>query len=461
MLRPHQRPMVDFIIDHPRANCFAPMGSGKTYATLTALDALSLTEDVFPALVVAPLRVARTTWPDEVRKWPELSHLRVSVITGAADERRNALATRAQVYTTNYENLPWLVEHLGDAWPFKTVICDESSKLKGHRLRGGSKRAAALAKRVHRRTRRYLGLTGTPAPNGLLDLWGQQWFVDAGLALGKSFSGFRSRWFDAVRVGEDPHAIKYVPLPGAQRQIEAAIKPTSFTLDMRDWFDLKAPIVTDVEVDMPPSAAKLYDEMAHDLYVEIMGQGVEAANVATKSMKCLQIAGGALYTDDACTQYATVHTAKLDALEDIVEEAAGAPVLVAYQFRHELDRLLTRFPQARELDANPQTIRDWNDGAIPVLLAHPASAGHGLNLQDGGNILVYFSHWWNLEERMQIAERIGPLRQLQAGHDRPVFIYNLIARDTLDRTVIERDGDKQSVQQSLLDAMKRRFGGAA
>jgi len=448
--RPYQTHIVKHIHEHDRCGVFAGMGLGKTISTYTALDALFMAGETHPVLVLAPLRVAKTTWPEEARKWSHLRHVSVMSIVGSEPERRLALRYDASVYTTNYENLEWLVNYYGERWPFRTVIADELTKLKSFRLRQGGKRAGALAKVAHTKVKRFVGLTGTPAPNGLADLWGQMWFIDGGHRLGRTYDAFRRRWFQKSYDGYG-----MTPLPHAQDQIQGAIKDVCLTVDAADWFDLEAPIVNNIYVDLPPRARRLYRDMEKQMFMELEGHDVEAFSAASRTIKCLQIANGAAYIDDA-QNWRDVHDEKLEALEDIVEEANGAPVLVAYHFKSDLSRLERAFPAGRVLDASPATLQAWNKGHIPVLFAHPASAGHGLNLQDGGNILVYFGHWWNLEERMQILERIGPTRQLQAGYKRPVFVHNIIARDTVDEDVIERVNSKRDVQKILLDAMKRR-----
>lgn len=448
--RDWQPSMTGHILDVDRGALFCPMGSGKSSATLTALDTLFLAGEDHPVLVMAPLRVARTTWPEEARKWSHLRHVSVMPIVGSEDERRAALKYDASVYTCNYENVPWLVEYYGERWPFRTIVADESTKLKSFRLRQGGKRAAALAKVAHPKTARFVELTGTPSPNGLQDLWGQMWFLDGGVRLGRTFEAFKQRWFQK---SHDGYGLN--PLPHAQAEIQEKLKDICLTIDLADYVQIDEPVVTPVYVDLPPRAAALYKDMERKMFMELDGHDVEAFNAAARTIKCLQIANGAAYVDDQ-GNWKDVHEEKILALEDIVEEAGGMPVLVAYHFKSDLVRLQKAFPQGRPLDAHPQTIKDWNDGKIPVLFAHPASAGHGLNLQDGGNILVYFGHWWNLEERMQILERIGPTRQMQAGHNRPTFVYNIIARGTVDEDVIERVETKREVQDILLSAMKRR-----
>jgi len=452
--RPYQTQIIEHILDHPRCGIWAGMGMGKTTATLTALSALELVEPG-PALVVAPLRVAQSTWPSEAKKWAHLSDVEIVPIVGTPAQRAAALKKDAPVYTTNYENLPKLVEHFGTRWPFKKIVADESTKLKGFRLRQGGKRAQALGKVAHAHATRFIELTGTPSPNGLIDLWGQAWFLDRGERLGRSFRGFTDRWFRSERVGADPHAVKLEPYPHARGEIENRLRDLCLSLDARDWFDIREPIVTTIEVDLPDAVRKLYNDMEREMFMSLQDNDIEAFNAASRTIKCLQIANGAVYVDEAASAYEEVHDAKLQALEEVIEEAAGMPVLVSYHFKSDLARLQKAFPKGRVLDKDPQTIDDWNAGEIPLLFAHPASAGHGLNLQDGGNILAFFGHWWNLEEFQQIVERIGPTRQAQAGHDRPVFIYHIIARDTVDELVMARRESKREVQDLLLDAMKR------
>jgi SNF2 family DNA or RNA helicase len=423
------------------------MGGGKTVSTLTALERLSLLEDVYPVLVLAPLRVARATWPEEPKRWQHLRHLSVSVITGTPKQRERALAKDADIYCTNYDNLVWLRKELGDAWPFKTVVADEFTRLKSFRLRQGGSRARALGQVAHTHVSRFIGLTGTPAPNGVKDLWGQMWYLDEGERLGRTFSAFEQRWF---RKGYDGYSL--VPYDHTQAEVEGRLKDICLTVT---GLDVDEPIVNPIYVDLPPMARKVYDAMEKEMFAVLNEEGVEAVNAAVRTQKCLQLANGALYTDDA-GNWEEAHATKLDALESVIEEANGAPVLVAYNFKHDLQRLQSSFRQGRVLDADPNTIKQWNAGEIPLLFAHPASAGHGLNLADGGNIIAFYGVNWSLEEHLQIIERIGPMRQKQAGYDRPVFVYPILARGTVDDMVMERLSSKRSVQDVLLEAMKRR-----
>lgn len=453
---PYQHLIIDHAIELSRNNVWCGMGMGKTISALTAIEDLFMCgAETQPVLVLAPLRVARSTWPDEVDKWNHLRNIEMQPVVGTPAQRLKALQnTNASVYTTNYDNLVWLVETLGDRWPFGTVVADESTRLKSFRLRQGGKRAAALAKVAHKHVHRWMNLTGTPAPNGLIDLWGQAWFVDQGQRLGRTYGAFTSRWFNNIQFPGQQWS-KLEPFTHSQDEIQHALSDVTISLNAADWFDIKAPISNVIKVDMPSKVRQQYKEMEKEMFLELNGEGIEAPNAAAKTMKCLQIASGAVYIDDA-GNWTELHDAKLQALDSIISEAAGMPVLVAYHWKHDLERLLNAFPKGQHLDQDPQTIRDWNAGKIPVLFAHPASAGHGLNLQDGGNILVFFSHWWDLEQYQQIIERIGPTRQAQAGHNRPVWIHHIIAEGTIDELVMQRRESKRDVQDLLLHAMKKR-----
>ena len=446
MLRPYQEIIAQHILANERCNVWSFMGSGKTLAALTALDYLyRFGFESQPTLVLAPLRVARSVWSAEAKKWDHLN-LDVVPIIGTEAERLRALKRDAPVYTINYENLPWLTARLRGKWPFGAGVADESTKLKGHRLNSGGLRAASLAKVAHK-TKRWINLTGTPSPNGLIDLWGQQWFVDGGKRLGNTFTAFKNRWFyqDFNGYGVKPHEF-------AQAQIQARLSDCTLSIKAEDWFDVAAPVVTDLWVDLPTKAMRLYRDMEREMFIELEGAGIEAFNSASMTMKCLQLANGAIY-DQAGEQWSEVHDAKLDALAEVLEEAAGAPVMVVYHFRHDLARIQKRF-KARVLETERDEA-EWNAGQIPLLAVHPDSAGHGLNLQDGGNIIVFFGHWWNLEAYQQVIERIGPVRQWQSGHKRNVYVYHILAKGTVDREVMLRRQTKASIQDLLLNAMRR------
>lgn len=461
--KPYQGHIIGHELDTPRAAVWAGMGMGKTSSTLTALDTLELV-DPGPALVLAPLRVAQSTWPDEVAKWNHLRNIEVVPIIGTPQERRAALKQPGNVFTINYENLPWLLETVGKDWPFRKVVADEATRLKAWRgsyqrhyktgkvfLRATTgRRSTALARVAHNKVKYLWELTGTPSPNGLKDLWAQAWFLDAGKRLGSTFDAFKQRWFST---DFDGYGLK--PHPFAQEQIQDRLRDLCLSLDAKDWFDIKEPIVNVVRVDLPSKARRLYENMQKEMFMEIAGKGIEAVNAAVKTMKCLQLASGSVWVDRETEQWADVHDGKLQALESIQEEAAGMPLLVRYHWVPSRERILKAFPKARMLDDDPQTIRDWNAGKIPLLVAHAQSCGHGLNLQDGGNVYVEFDGWWDLEHYQQITERIGPTRQAQSGHDRPVFHYHIVANGTLDDLVMSRLEGKRSVQDLLLEFMKR------
>lgn len=450
--RDFQSTAMGFIMDTPRGNLWADMGMGKTVSTLSALDALWLIGSRFyPALVIAPLRVARGVWPAEVQKWDHLNGMRVSAIVGGEAARRDALKRPADVYTINFENLPWLVKLVGNDWPFKIVIADESTNLKGFRLRKGGIRAAALSK-IASKTGRWINLTGTPATNGLTDLWGQNWFIDHGKRLGLSYTAFEQRWFTR---NQYTHQIK--PLPHAQEEIIAAMSDVTLSLKSTDYFDVREPFEHIVPVELPLPARKLYRQMEDELAIELEGQEIEALSAAAKSQKLLQIASGAIY--DAEHEWKLVHREKLEALQSILNDLAGNPLICAYHFQSDLARIKKQFPFARELHTQKDE-DDWNKGKIKLLLLHPDSAGHGLNLQDGGHHIAFFSHWWRLESFLQAIERIGPVRQLQSGYDRLTYIHHIVATDTVDEDVMERRKTKRSVQDLLRAGINRRRAAA-
>lgn len=447
--RPWQKVIIDFILDTKRCNIWCDPGGGKTVATYTAFQILMMCgSNFFPTLVLAPLRVARDVWPAERYKWDHLDGMHVSPIIGDAEDRRRALNRDADVYCINYENIPWLIEHLGDKWPFKTVIADESTKLKGYRSRQGTARAQKLAT-IARKTGRWINLTGTPAPNGLKDLWGQTWFLDYGERLGKTWTDFKDNYFTY-----DEYTRELTPRPEAQERIQQKLADITLTIQMKDWIDLREPISHIVEVELPADRMKEYRKLEKEMFVTLQNSiELTALSAAAKTTKCLQFAAGAVYHDG--NNWTTVHDVKLEALDEIIEETAGSNLLIAYNWKHDAARIMKRYPDARLLKTK-QDMDDWNAGKISKGLAHPQSAGHGLNLQGGGHHIVHYSLWWGLEAFLQINERIGPVRQMQAGFDRPVYVHKIIVKGTLDGDVLERLESKQSVQDILLAAMKKR-----
>lgn len=454
--RPYQKLIIDHILTHKRCAVWAGMGLGKTVSTLEAIRQLKEKGEAKKVLVLAPLRVARTTWPDEVTKWDSFKHFKVATIIGSGYNREKALKNKkADVYTMNYENLPWFLEEYleGDPskWPFDMVVLDESTRIKGARTRCGSKRAQVLVKAMSY-VDRIVELTGTPAPNGYEDLWGQFYLLDGGERLGKTFTNFHERFFRPMRIGNIPNAIKWEPLEWTEAEMKRRTADIALTVNAEDWFDIDEPIYSTVEVELPKAARRVYNELEREFFTELSsGAEAEAANAAVKTNKLLQVASGAIYIDSTGKEFEMLHKAKLEALRSIVMEASGSPVLVAYAFKHEAERILETFKGSRLLDKDPETIRAWNRGEIPVLLAHPASCGHGLSMQDGGHHLVFFGTGWSLEEHEQIIERIGPTRQAQSGHPRPVFVYSIVAKDTMDEDVQERIKTKRSVLDILLE----------
>ena len=436
------------------------------------LDAIYLGGESAPTLILGPLRVARKVWSDEVHKWDHLAGLSVVPIIGSEKERLAALRLDAPVYTTNYENLVWLIEHWGDRWPYRTIIADESDYIKGHRISfrtsstgkeflagQGAKRAGALARIAHTHVTRFVELTGTPAPNGLIDLWGQLWYLDRGRRLGRTFDSFKQRWFQKSYDGYGS-----IALPHAEAEIHVAVKDICLTIDGKDWFDLKKPIVNNVYVDLPPKARKLYDEMEKEMFIQIEQHSAEAFNAAARTQKTLQIANGACYvdplvdSDDAprAKEWKEIHDEKIQALESIVHETNGAPLLVCYEFRSDLARLLKAFPKGRVLKTQ-QDEDDFKAGKVPILFLHPKSGGHGIDgFQYACNNIVFFGHNWSLGQYQQVIERIGPVRQMQAGFERPVWVHHIIARDTVDEMVMERRETKRETQDILLAACKRK-----
>jgi SNF2 family DNA or RNA helicase len=453
--RPYQASMMQHVYDLQRCGLWAGMGLGKTSTTLSAIALENEFVQDGRTLVLAPKRVAQSTWPDEVEKWDHLQKaFRVSAIVGTAEERLVAMRRDANLYTTNYENLPWLLENLG-TWKFLRVVADESVKLKSFRVKGGGIRAQALGSIAHVGPKQWINLTGIPAPNGLIDLWGQTWFLDAGKRLGRTFTGFQERWFQR---GWGEHG-RPIPLPYAQEQIQDLVADLHLSVEAKHHFDLPPLIVNNIYIDLPRNAMARYREMEREMFTQIENHQFEAFNAASKSMKCLQLANGAIYLnpddpDDRRREWKEVHDVKLQALESIVNEAAGMPVLVGYQWKSDLARILKAFPGAREMDDKPQTLRDWNAGKIPLMLAHPDN-GHGLNLQDGGNIIAFFGHWWSYDSYSQLIERIGPTRQTQSGHNRSVYLHHIIARDTVDELVMLARTTKRSVNDILMEATRR------
>ena len=445
--KPHdyQAYAIDFIKTHPVAGLFLGMGMGKTISTLTALNDMMFDSfQVARCLVVAPLRVARDTWPAELTKWEHLKHLRASVIVGTAKERRQAIHTDADIYVINRENLPWLIKELGDDWPYDCVVIDELSSFKNHKA---ARFKALMSRRKH--MRRIVGLTGTPAPNSLEDLWAPFKLFDGGKRLLPYITHFRERYFDPdKRNGYQVFSWKLKP--GAEDEIYEAISDVTVSMKTTDHLDLPPLTTSSKVVHLDKAEREVYNQLKKDMLVHVDGEVIDAGSAATLSNKLLQLSSGAIYADEART--VTVHSQKIDALEDIIEAANGHTVLVAYWFKHELERLLRHFPQGRLL-STAEDMSDWCAGRIPLAFIHPASAGHGLNLQSGGHILVWHTVPWSLELYEQTNARL-----FRQGQTEPVSIIHIEAANTIDQQVIRSLESKNQTQSALIEAVKAELG---
>lgn len=439
--KPHdyQHQTSQFICENPRAAIFLGMGMGKTISTLTALQDLMVDYcAVGRALIIAPLRVARDTWPAELHKWDHLKELTYSTILGTPKQRDAAVAADADIYIINRENIPWLVKNHGRNWKWDTVVIDELSSFKNHR----SKRFLALRSMLPK-IDRMIGLTGTPSPNSLLDLWAPYRLLDEGKRLGRTLTRYRDEYFlPDKRNGYQVFTWKL--RPGADDHIYDAISDMTLSMRTTDYLDLPPLTITQHPVVLSEKDRRHYNQLKNTMVVELGGQTIDAASAAVLYGKLQQLASGAIHTDDGVVH---VHDGKLDALEDVVEAANGHTVLVAYWFTHEKDRILERFPQARPLET-AEDMKDWCAGNIPVGLIHPASAGHGLNLQTGGHNLVWFTLPWSLEYYEQTNARL-----FRQGQDQPVSVIQLVAQHTVDENVLKALGNKHLTQDELVRAV--------
>lgn len=440
-LHGYQETAIKFIKDNKRVALWLGLGLGKTTSSLTAASDLLDSMAINRVLVVAPLRVANTVWAQEVAQWSHLKHLRVAVCTGSEKQRLSALQHEADIYTINRENIPWLVKHYAKKWPFDAVIIDESSSFKN----AGSQRFKAL-KKVLPYTEYFIELTGTPSPNSLLDIWSQIYLLDFGQSLGRTMTAYKQRFFE-----QDYMGYNFTPRKGAADQIYKLVEPFVLSMSAEDYLELPDRIDVNEFIDLPAKSAKAYADFERTLFAELDdGEEIEAISAAALANKMLQWANGAVYTDDQ-GNWAETHKAKLDALSELVEQNEGENILVAYNYKSDLARLTERFPDAVVLDKNPETITAWNRGEIPMLLAHPASAGHGLNLQRGGAIAVWFGLCWSLENYQQFNARLH-----RQGQTRPVRIVHIVARDTIDERVLVVLDSKDFGQRKLLEALKPR-----
>ena len=441
----YQTTAEEWILSHRKCGLFLEMGLGKTVITLTAVKKLIDDFEVTKVLVIAPLRVAGTVWAEECQKWDHLDGLTCVKVLGSEKERLEALGKDADIYIINRENVQWLVDHQAKKrdWPFDMLIIDELSSFKSAK----SQRFRSL-RRVLPAVRRVVGLTGTPSPNGLIDLWSQLYLLDRGERLGKTLGWYRQTYFDA---GDRNGLIvfNWRPKPGAEEAIYERLSDICMSMKAENY--LLMPDRHDIvyPVRLSEKAQKAYDTLERDLVLPMAGQEITAANAAVLTGKLLQLANGAVYDEEHA--FLTVHDEKLDALEDLIEAANGEPVLVYIAFCSDTDRILKRFPQARVL-LTVQDVNDWNDRKIPVLLVHPASAGHGLNLQKGGHIIIWFGLTWSLELYQQANARL-----YRQGQDYPVTVYHLVTQGTVDEAVMKVLSGKAQRQDALIEAVKARI----
>jgi len=442
--KPHdyQTYATNFILEHPVAAVFLDMGLGKSVITLTAIYDLCLESfQVRKVLVIGPLRVARDTWPAEIQKWDHLKGLTYSVAIGTEAERLAALQQQAHVYIINRENVQWLVEESGLPFDYDMVVIDELSSFKSYQ----AKRFRSLMK-VRPKVKRIVGLTGTPSSNGLMDLWAQFRLLDLGKRLGRYITHYRNRYFTPDK-RNSYMVFSYKPLPGAEEAIYEAISDITISMKATDHLNMPECIMNEVKVNLSEKERKSYNLFRDDMIVSLKGEEIDAANAAALASKLSQLANGAVYAKDG--MFVEFHSRKLDALEDLVEAANGKPVLIAYWFKHDLQRIQMHLPGAREIKTS-KDIKDWNDGKIQVGLIHPASAGHGLNLQAGGSTLIWFGLTWSLELYQQANARLW--RQGQKADT--VVIHHIIAAGTIDERIMAALQKKDQSQSALIDAVK-------
>lgn len=445
---PYQRYCIERILSDPAVGLFLDMGLGKTVITLTAINELKYGRfQVQKVLVVAPKKVAEATWGKEAEKWDHLKLLRIVPVLGSEQKRIRTLNAPADIYVTNRENVPWLVEHYRNAWPFDMVVIDELTSFKSHK----AKRFKSLTW-VRGGIRRMVGLTGTPAPNGLLDLWAQVYLLDEGARLGKRITGYRERYFDPDRRDRD-HVFSYAPKPGADEAIRALIGDICVSMSAEDYLQLPDLVEDTVPVMLDEKALRAYQEFERSLLVEIDDEILDAGSAAVLSGKLLQMANGAVYNEDR--QPVEVHSCKLDAFVETVEQLSGASALVFYNFQHDAARIEAAMEGkgriVRRLKT-PEDADDWNAGKIDLLLAHPASAAYGLNLQEGGSHVIWFGLNWSLELYQQANKRLH-----RQGQKRAVFVHHLVTQGTRDEDVLEALRQKGDVQEHLMRSLKARI----
>lgn len=437
---------TEFIIEHPISAVLLEMGLGKSVITLTAIKELLYNSfDVSKVLVIAPLRVARDTWPAEIEKWEHLNGLTYSVVIGTEKERTAALSKKADIYLINRENVDWLINKSGVPFDFDMVVIDELSSFKS----ASAKRFKSLLK-VRPKIKRIVGLTGTPSSNGLMDLWAEFRILDMGERLGRYISAYRMNYFVPDKRNQQM-IFSYKPKAGAEEAIYKRISDITISMKSADFLEMPECVINEVKVKLSEKEWSVYDELRQEMVVSLGEEEIDAANAATLSGKLLQMANGAIYNENK--EVVHIHDRKLDALEDLIEGANGKPVLVAYWYNHDLERIKKRF-DVREIKSS-KDISDWNSGRIPIAVIHPASAGHGLNLQSGGSTLIWFGLTWSLELYQQINARLW-----RQGQKSTVVIHHIIAKDTIDEDVMKALRLKEKTQADLINAVKAQIGGS-
>lgn len=439
----YQRYATDFIINNPISAVLLEMGLGKSVISLSAINELMLDYfDVSRTLVIAPLRVAISTWPEEIKKWEHLKYLSYSVVTGSEKERLDALKKPAHIYIINRENVDWLITKSGFKWFFDMVVIDELSSFKSYQ----AKRFKSLLK-ARPKVKRIVGLTGTPSSNGLMDLWAEFRLLDMGERLGRYITHYRQNFFIPDKRNQQM-IFSYKPKDGAEKEIYQLISDITISMKSKDFLKMPECIINEVVVSLSEKEQKLYDSLKKDMVLSIGDDEIDAINAAALSSKLLQMASGAVYNDDKESIH--IHDRKLDALEDLIEGANGKPVLVAYWFKHDLERIKERF-DVREIKTS-KDITDWNNGKISAAVIHPESAGHGLNLQLGGSTLIWFSLTWSLELYQQTNARL-----YRQGQKDTVVIHHIVSKGTIDEDVMKALKAKEKIQDALIDSVKARL----
>ncbi|GAA0109269.1 SNF2-related protein [Clostridium tertium] len=439
----YQQFAKEFIISHPVCCLMLDMGLGKTVISLSALWELLLDRfDIGKVLIIAPKRVAEDTWPKEIKKWSHLEELNFSLVMGNEKQRLKALNKKVFIYIINRENVAWLVENY--KWDFDTVVIDELSSFKSNR----AQRFKAL-KAVRPKISRVIGLTGTPAPNSLIDIWPQIYLLDMGERLGRFIGGFRDRFFQADKRNREI-IYSYKLREGAEEAIYNNISDICISMKAVDFLEMPELINNNIEVTMSTKEKKIYDDFKKNMIISVEGNELDAINAAGLSNKLVQMANGAVYGEEKKVIH--IHDRKLDALEDLIEGANGKSILVAYWYKHDLSRIKERF-NVRNIDTS-EDIEDWNKGKIPVALIHPASAGHGLNLQEGGSTIVWFGLTWSLELYQQLNARLW-----RQGQKNTVVIHHIVTKGTHDEDIIKALASKEANQSALIAAVKAQIGG--